>query len=204
MRVLVRAWLLLALVFPVASGCAASYQGGLGVSVDSRRRVALELQAGAQSGVPHEDPGTSRAVWALLGLQGALGIDLGSGRLRGSLTYVPFGLSRHRDDRGDTLLTGVRFRLDDGFTIALALDYARDLVRASTIATGPCSDEGRERYQAVRVATSLDVGWGSRGGLLTASTGSGYAWTGYDHVHPFTECPEPPAVTARASRTRPR
>ncbi|MBL0217055.1 MAG: hypothetical protein IPQ07_24670 [Myxococcales bacterium] len=174
------------------TGCATNLYGGAMLTVDTRHRVSIEAQAGTNGvGVGSDRLGRSRVGW-LFGVEASLGVELGTGNLRGGAALMSVGYSEHDHDGGHAMAFGARVRMGRGIYVGPALRYARDF--SSTVQTvgGSCSNEGSEIYRGGGASLTADLGFEMNERtppLLSIASGGHYGRTRYNHVHPLTECP---------------
>lgn len=162
------------------------------LTVDTRHRVSIEAQAGTTGvGLGNDRLGRSRVAW-LFGVEASLGVELGTGIVRGSAALMSVGYSEHDRDGGHAVAFGARVRLGGGIYAGPALRYARDFEPHVRTVAGSCSDEGSEIYRGSGASLTADLGFEideRTPPVLSIATGGHYGRTRYDHVHPLTECP---------------
>lgn len=172
--------------------------------MDTDRRVVLQVAAGGDAGLTSGDLAAKNAIIFLAG-EGRAGVDVTSGALVGTFRLGMMGWNRQPPggDWGHRTMLGFVGRFSrEVSTIGPSIEYWQERVIARSFDRGLCMDEGEYRFHTLESGIAIDVGFAKgKPNIWTATIGGHYRWTGWAHVHPFTDCRQTmPAESSRSAR----
>jgi hypothetical protein len=176
----------------VLGACAApGFHGGVQLAGGTDGRVVVQLAAGGDGGFTSGDLKGANAFILLAG-EGKVGIDVRTREIVGAARLGVGGWAHQHPDSawGHRGMLGYMGRFSrKRSTMGVSVEYWGARVLAATFDPGLCMNEGSYRFHTLESGVAVDVGWDKQGRVVTATVGSHYRWSGWAHVHPFTDCP---------------